>query len=251
MSLKYRHYQVEADEVGQEVAHGYPARLAVLAALVQREHLLVLEGIQEALLLVGEGEQRTALLGGVLPYLEVHGGGEDVLVGYADVGLGLVLLVQGTDGFRIGLVYLHHQHGATLYHEGLCLYLHLWLAIHLGSCFYHIDFLFRMDAGYLAVVLHTHQQASASGVGKGRNATGYLTRIGYLELEILMLVLSLCYQLAYILCICLNSHDGAKVGKICGNSNSVYIICLYGNTSTFYLKRLSLYIQTSKCYIVR
>ena len=228
MSLKYRCYQVEADEVGQEVAHGHPAGLAELAALVQREHFLFLEGIEQALLLVGEREERAALLGGVLPYLEVHRRGEDVLVGYADIGFGLVLLVQGADGLLVGLVYLYHQHGATLYHKGLCLHFHLGLAIHLGSCFYHIDFLLRTDAGYLSVVLHTHQQASASGVGKGRNATGYLPRIGYLELEILMLVLSLGYQLAYILCICLNSHDGAKVGKICGNSGSVYIICLYG-----------------------
>ena len=217
MSLKNGRYQSEPDEIGQQVAHGRTASLAVLAALVQREAILLFQHIQQVLFLLRKGQECPFLLLGMLPYLQMYGSGQDVFIVYADVCLRLVFLVHSIDRLAHGLIDMDFQHRASFYQISLRFHLHLRLAIHLCRRLYHVDFLFGADAGYLSVVLHPYEQPSTSGIGESRDAPGYFPCVGYFEFEILVHVFAFAHQLAYILCICLNSHDGAKVGKINGN----------------------------------
>ena len=77
MSLKNGRYQSEPDEIGQQVAHGRTARPAILAALVQREAILLLQYIQQVLFLLRKGQECPFLLLGVLPHLQMYGSGAD------------------------------------------------------------------------------------------------------------------------------------------------------------------------------
>ena len=72
MSLKNGRYQSEPDEIGQQVAHGRTAGPAILAALVQREAILLFQYIQQVLFLLRKGQECPFLLLGVLPHLEMQ-----------------------------------------------------------------------------------------------------------------------------------------------------------------------------------
>jgi hypothetical protein len=202
MSFEVGRHQSEADEVSQKVACGRSACPARLAALVECQASFFFQDVHQVLFPLGECHERTFLFLGLLPYFQVYKGSQDVFIVDADVSLGLVFFIQGTDGFDGSFVNYDFQYRLSSNYVSDSFYFDIGLAIHVGSSLNHVDFFFRPYSGYFSVVLYAYQQSSSFGVGKGRDATGDFSGIRNLKFEVLVVVFAFCHQLVYILGIC-------------------------------------------------
>ena len=145
------------------------------------------------------------LVGGpllLLPHLQVDGRGGDVLVLDADVGVRGALLVDGFDGFVLGRRDGGDDDRSALDMQRVEADGTLGRAILECGCVHHEDLLLALHATNMAVVAHANEQASATGVGEGRDRSRQLGRLLYLVFEVLLVVLAFFDELAQVLLVC-------------------------------------------------
>ena len=125
--------------------------------------------------------------------------GENVLVGDTVIDVPVAVVIGGLNGFFHGLGDVGLDHRLAIDVEDLEAHLLLGAAIHLCRRLNHVDFLLATHPGDVAVVLHADEQMAAAVVGKGGNGAGYLTCVGNLVFEVLVLVFALKYKVLYIM----------------------------------------------------
>ena len=133
---------------------------------VQRE--LALESVEQLADVVVVAEHGALRLLRLAPQCEVDGRGDDVLVVDADVGAGVAVFVNGTDGSPGGRGYGGNDDGASVGMIGVELDAGFGLAELVGGLVHHVDLLLAADAREVAVVANADEQAAAVGIGKGR-----------------------------------------------------------------------------------
>jgi len=109
-----------------------------------------------------------------------------VLVGNADVGGGLHLLVGGGVGLLAALLNDDFEHHLSAHIPADNAKRNFGLAVELGGGFDHVVLLVGVYPCNPAVILNAEQQRAARGVGKGGQRAGYLLRVGNRILKVEM-----------------------------------------------------------------
>ena len=125
------------------------------------------------------------------PEGQMHRRGHDVLIGNADIGTQFSFFIERTDGPLVGWRNGGNDNRSSLNMIGIELDASLRLAVFVGRLVHHEDFLFRTDAGEMAVIANANQQTTTIGVGKGRHRLGQFAGISHTVFEVLLLMLAL------------------------------------------------------------
>ena len=192
MAGKLLFYQAEANELCQELHSTMAGKAAQAGKAVECEGLGSFgKEPQERLLALGERHERAIVPIGLAPKGHLHGRGHDILIGNTHEGTQAIIIQASTHGKLLGAFDLGNHHTPTLDTMHAHVALHRGYAIERGSGLDHIDLFIAAHTGNLAIVLHTNEQPPAFGIGKSRQCTRNLARIGDLILEILLLMFAL------------------------------------------------------------
>ena len=185
-------YQAEVDELCQELHSTMAGKATQAGKTVECEGLGSFgKEQQEGMLTLGEGEHNALVATLLAPKGHLHGRGHDILIGNTHEGAQAVIVQASTHGTLLGAFDLGNHHTPTLDTMYAHVALHRGYAIERGSGLNHIDLFIAAHTGNLAIVFHTNEQPPAFGIGKSRQGTRNLARIGDLILEILLLMFAL------------------------------------------------------------
>ncbi len=185
-------HQSKADKLCQQLYGTVTGQASQSGKAVERERLGGIDKeLQQCLLALSEGEQRTTVPTLFAPQRHLNGRGHDVLIGNAHEGTEAVIVETGTHGTLLGALHLGNHHTAPLdaMHGHVARYGRY--TVNGCSSLHHVYLFIAAHTGNLSIVLHADEQSPTFRIGKSRQSARNLARIGDLILEILQLVFAL------------------------------------------------------------
>ena len=190
--------EAKADELSQHLHGTMAGKTAQTGKTIEREGLGGLgKEAQQGLLTLGKRKHSTAVPTLFAPVGHLHGRGYDILVGNAYEGAEAIIVEAGTHRNLLGAIDLSNHYIVSLDTMDAHAALHRRHTIERRGSLDHIDLFIATHTGYLAIVLHANEQSATVGIGKSRERTRNLARIGDLILEILLLMFALGDEMVY------------------------------------------------------
>ena len=118
MSLKYRLYNLKADQFCQQMFGGTPRQMRQLTILVQRKALIFLQEVKQHFFPLGISHQLTTRITALLPHPQVYRRGKYVFVFDTQISQRFSRFVFSINRFSQALFNLPHQHIAPLGMKG-------------------------------------------------------------------------------------------------------------------------------------